>query len=53
MLRHTFARRVLEATDNLAVVQDMLGHASPATTRIYARISPKRLLDAHRQAFSK
>jgi site-specific recombinase XerD len=35
--RHVFATRALERTENLALVQDMLGHASPATTRVYAR----------------
>jgi len=34
-LRHTFATRVLEVTEGLAVVQDLLGHAPPATTRVY------------------
>ncbi len=50
-LRHAFATRVLEATGDLAVVQDMLGHSSPATTRIYAKVSSKRMRDAHRIAF--
>jgi site-specific recombinase XerD len=50
-LRHAFATRVLEATGDLAVVQDMLGHSSPATTRIYAKVSSKRMRDAHRAAF--
>ena len=30
--RHVFATRALERTENLALVQDMLGHASPALT---------------------
>lgn len=50
-LRHAFATKVLETTGDLAVVQDMLGHSSPATTRIYAKVSSKRLRDAHRAAF--
>ncbi len=50
-LRHAFATRVLEATGDLAVVQDMLGHASPATTRIYAKVSSKRQREAHQAAF--
>ena len=35
--RHVFATRALDRTQNLALVQDMLGHASPATTRVYAK----------------
>ena len=50
-LRHAFATKVLEATGDLAVVQDMLGHSSPATTRIYAKVSSKKMRDAHRIAF--
>lgn len=42
-LRHSFATRVLEATDNLGATQQLLGHASPATTRIYARTSTRAL----------
>jgi len=50
-LRHTFATRALEVTEDLAVVLDLLGHASPATTRVYAKVSSKRLHEAHRQIF--
>lgn len=40
--RHVFATRALERTQNLALVQDMLGHASPATTRVYAKTDEKQ-----------
>jgi site-specific recombinase XerD len=40
--RHVFATRALDRTENLALVQDMLGHASPATTRVYARTDEKQ-----------
>ena len=40
--RHVFATRALERTENLALVQDMLGHASPATTRVYARTDERQ-----------
>jgi site-specific recombinase XerD len=50
-LRHTFATRALEVTEDLAVVQDLLGHASPATTRVYTRVSSRRLRQAHREIF--
>jgi integrase len=37
-LRHTAATRTLAKTKNLALVQDMLDHASPVTTRKYAHV---------------
>jgi site-specific recombinase XerD len=51
-LRHAFATKVLEATGDLAVVQDMLGHSSPVTTRIYAKVSNKKMREAHHRAFN-
>ncbi|MBI3742367.1 MAG: tyrosine-type recombinase/integrase [Chloroflexi bacterium] len=50
-LRHAFATKLLDATGDLAVVQDMLGHSSPTTTRIYAQVSSKRMREADRAAF--
>jgi site-specific recombinase XerD len=50
-LRHAFATRLLESSGDLALVQDMLGHSSPVTTRIYAKVSSKRMREAHRAAF--
>jgi integrase len=37
MLRHRAAMQALEGTGNLAAVQDLLGHASPNTTRVYSK----------------
>ncbi len=51
-LRHAFATRLLESSGDLALVQDMLGHSSPATTRIYAKVSNKKMRQAHREAFN-
>ncbi len=51
--RHWFATRVLERTQDLAALQDMLGHASPVTTRIYAKVSTKRLRQVHDATFKK
>jgi site-specific recombinase XerD len=45
-LRHTFATRVYETTGDLLITQQLLGHASPATTAIYAQVSGSRLRDA-------
>ncbi len=44
--RHVFATRALERTD-LALVQDMLGHASPVTTRVYAKTDEAQRQAAH------
>jgi site-specific recombinase XerD len=49
--RHWFATKMLAATGDLAVTQDLLGHANPATTRIYAQVSETKKQDAHRQVF--
>jgi len=37
-LRHRFATRAYAATSDLLAVQQLLGHASPATTRAYVRV---------------
>lgn len=42
-LRAFFATAALQATGDLSAVQDLLGHASPATTRIYASPSASQL----------
>lgn len=42
-LRHTFATELAEADVDLSVIQDLLGHASPATTRVYQANSQARL----------
>ncbi|AFM41551.1 site-specific recombinase XerD [Desulfosporosinus acidiphilus SJ4] len=40
-MRSTFATLLLRETDNLAIVQDALGHSDPRTTRIYAKVLDK------------
>jgi site-specific recombinase XerD len=50
--RHVFATRALERTDNLALVQDMLGHASPVTTRVYAKTDDAQRQAAHAQVWA-
>jgi integrase/recombinase XerC len=50
LLRHRFATRVLTATRDLAATQDLLGHASPTTTRIYAKLTDEDTAEAHREA---
>jgi site-specific recombinase XerD len=46
--RHAFAIKMLQQTHDLALVQDLLGHATPSATRIYAKIYPDELEKAHR-----
>lgn len=38
LLRHTYATMVYKKTKDLALLQDLLGHEDPSTTRIYAHI---------------
>lgn len=50
-LRHYFATRMYQTTRDLAVTQTALGHSSPATTRIYAKLEDDAVRNAHREAF--
>ena len=49
--RHSWAIKMLEETHDLSKVQDLLGHASPTTTRIYATISSEKLQASYREVF--
>lgn len=42
-LRHRFATRVHSATGDLLTTQQLLGHASPATTQLYVLVGQDRL----------
>ena len=50
VLRHSFASHMLQSSGDLRAVQELLGHASIATTQIYTRLDFQHLAQAYEKA---
>ncbi len=50
LLRHSFASHVLQSSQDLRAVQEMLGHANISTTQVYTHLDFQHLASVYDQA---